>query len=234
MKRLKGVRPLRSTNNWSICHSKSRQAKGQIIGVIADIHHLIAWSNNVWSPRVKKTDMSFHNIIVTMCTYAAISYGLIWGTNIITKYCLCENTIISMIWLNSDAMTINMLFKFYLSVNGLFTICGCLHVGITIVWYSIQNLFINDQQLALTQRTNTINQDARLEAETNSKTGVLNKLNSNHESKSLIQNAPDFFINEQQLSFLQTLHKSLIEYYLKFNHDNCREKFKTCYNNATS
>ena len=62
------------------------------------------------------------------------------------------------------------------------------------------DLFINDQQLALTQRTNTINQDARLEAETNSKTGVLNKLNSNHESKSLIQNAPDFFINEQQLS----------------------------------
>ena len=63
---------------------------------------------------------------------------------------------------------------------------------------TLSNLFINGQQLALIPRTNTTVQDARLAAETNSKTGVQTKLNSNHENKSSIQNASDLFIIEQQ------------------------------------
>ena len=60
------------------------------------------------------------------------------------------------------------------------------------------NLFINDQQLALISRNDTIVPDARLTAETASKTGVLTQFNSYHESKSSIQNSPELFINEQQ------------------------------------
>ena len=66
----------------------------------------------------------------------------------------------------------------------------------------IQNApeFINDQQLALISRKNNIVQASRIAAATTRKTDLLTQCNGNHESESLIQNAPDFFINNQQLA----------------------------------
>ena len=56
----------------------------------------------------------------------------------------------------------------------------------------IQNApeFINNQQLALISRNITIVQASRIAAATTRKTVLLNKGTSNHESESLIQNAP--------------------------------------------
>ena len=67
---------------------------------------------------------------------------------------------------------------------------------------SIQNapeLSINEQQLSPLSRNNNIVQDSRLTAATTRKTGVLTQFNGNRESESLIQNAPELFINDQHL-----------------------------------
>ena len=58
----------------------------------------------------------------------------------------------------------------------------------------IQNtteLFINDQQLLPISRNDNIVQASRLAVVKSRKTGVLNHLNGNHKSKSLVRNAPE-------------------------------------------
>ena len=62
------------------------------------------------------------------------------------------------------------------------------------------DLFIKAKQPAPLSRNNNIVQTSILVVEKSRKTVVQTQLNSNHGSELLIQNNPDFFINEQQIS----------------------------------
>ena len=72
------------------------------------------------------------------------------------------------------------------------------------------DLFIKEQQHAPLSRNNNIIQASRLAAEQSRKTGVLTQFNSNHESESSIQTAPELFINKQQLSPLSRNNNNIV------------------------